>query len=116
MKTIRKRTLRVPTMTCESCERTISNTLGNIDGMESVKTRRPDSTVDISYDIRKTSLDDIKAALRETGHDSASGFIGRLWDGFIGFSERNGRDGMNSLPAGCCADPEAARKIRKGAE
>ena len=59
--------LNVTGMKCGGCETNVKNKLSSIDGILSVTASSQEKKVSVEYDAAKTSLDVIKAAIRETG-------------------------------------------------
>ena len=58
-------TLRVPDISCEHCERTITNALTPVDGVRSVHVDIPAKQVQVEYDEAKGDVDRMKAILSE---------------------------------------------------
>jgi copper chaperone len=58
-------TLNVPDISCEHCERTISNTLQPVDGVRSVSVDIPAKQVRVDYDEALVNVDQMKALLQE---------------------------------------------------
>jgi copper chaperone len=58
-------TLNVPDISCEHCERTITNTLQPVDGVRSVRVDIPARQVRVEYDEAQVSVDTMKALLQE---------------------------------------------------
>ena len=60
--------LEVHGMTCNGCENAIEKHVSALEGIATVKASHTDSTVLISYDASKCSLDAIKSKIDETGY------------------------------------------------
>ena len=60
-----KTTLSVPDISCEHCERTITEALTPLDGVREVKVDIPGKTVNVEYDDKKVSVDRFKSILQE---------------------------------------------------
>jgi copper chaperone CopZ len=65
---IKKESYLVEGMTCAGCERTVSNVIGNLDGVASSKADLKSSTVSVAYDPFKVSIDQIKSAVNSVGY------------------------------------------------
>jgi copper chaperone CopZ len=57
--------LNVPDISCEHCERTITNALTPISGVRSVNVDIPTRQVRVDYDESQVSLDQMKDVLQE---------------------------------------------------
>jgi copper chaperone len=57
--------LNVPDISCEHCERTITNALSPISGVHQVKVDIPGKQVRVDYDERQVSIDQMKGVLQE---------------------------------------------------
>jgi len=57
--------LNVPDISCEHCERTITNTLTPITGVRQVKVDIPNKQVRVDFDDSKVSVDQMKHLLQE---------------------------------------------------
>ncbi len=57
--------LNVPDISCEHCERTITNALTPISGVRTVNVDIPGKQVRIDYDEAKVSVDQMKDVLQE---------------------------------------------------
>ena len=60
-----KTTLTVPDISCEHCERTITNALSPVEGVRSVKVDIPSKKVQVEYDDAVVGVDRMKAVLQE---------------------------------------------------
>jgi copper chaperone len=57
--------LNVPDISCEHCERTITNTLTPIPGVRDVKVDIPNKQVRVDFEESKVSVDEMKDVLQE---------------------------------------------------
>ena len=57
--------LDVPDISCEHCERTITNTFTPITGVRQVKVDIPNKQVRVDFDDSKVSVDEVKDLLQE---------------------------------------------------
>jgi len=64
--------LHVPDISCEHCERTVTNALAPLPGVHGVSVEVPAKQVRVSYDPRLISLDRMKEVLRKEGYPVAS--------------------------------------------
>jgi len=69
-----KTTLSVPDISCEHCERTITEALTPLDGVSTVKVDIPGKTVNVEYDDQKVDVERFKNVLKEEDYpvESAS--------------------------------------------
>lgn len=67
-----KTTLSVPDITCEHCERTITQALTPLDGVREVKVDIPTKQVHVDYDETAISIDRFKTVLQEEEYPVAS--------------------------------------------
>ncbi len=69
-----KTTLNVPDISCEHCERTITEALTPLDGVRAVKVDIPGRTVNVDYDEQTVGVDRFKNVLQEEDYpvESAS--------------------------------------------
>jgi copper chaperone len=58
-------TLKVPDISCEHCERTITNTLQPVNGVRSVRVDIPARQVRVDYDESQVSVEKMKELLQE---------------------------------------------------
>ena len=67
-------TLSVPDISCEHCERTITEALTPLEGVSGVKVDIPGKTVNVEYDDQKIGVDRFKSVLQEEDYpvESAS--------------------------------------------
>lgn len=66
-----KTILSVPDISCEHCERTITETLSPVDGVKSVKVDIPAKAVTVDYDEATVSVDRFKELLKEEDYPVA---------------------------------------------
>lgn len=66
--------LNVPDISCEHCERTITNALAPVEGIRSVHVDIPERQVRVDYDEAQVSVDQMKDVLQEEDYpvESAS--------------------------------------------
>jgi copper chaperone len=57
--------LNVPDISCEHCERTITNALTPVEGIRSVRVDIPEKKVRVDYDEGQVSVDRMKEVLQE---------------------------------------------------
>ena len=69
MKTV---VLNVPDISCEHCERTITETLTPIDGVRSVNVDIPTKQVRVEFEDGTVDIDQMKEALQEEDYPVAS--------------------------------------------
>lgn len=69
-----KTTLSVPDISCEHCERTITEALTPLEGVRSVRVDIPQKQVQVDYDESHVTVDRFKAVLQEEEYpvDSAT--------------------------------------------
>ncbi|MEI3605718.1 copper chaperone CopZ [Pseudogracilibacillus sp. SE30717A] len=67
-----KITLQVQGMSCGHCVNSIEGSVGNLNGVKSVKVNLNAGTVDVEFDADTVSLDDIKNEIEEQGYDVAA--------------------------------------------
>ena len=65
-------TLSVPDISCEHCERTITQALTPLDGVRTVKVDIPAKQVSVDYDESAVDVDKFKAVLQEEDYPVAS--------------------------------------------
>lgn len=72
MKTV---TLNVPDISCEHCERTITEALSPVDGVRSVRVDIPGKQVRVEYDESALDVEQMKGILQEEDYpvESVSG-------------------------------------------
>lgn len=64
-----KITLQVQGMSCGHCVNSVEGSVGNLNGVKSVKVHLDNGTVDVEYDTNSTSLEEIKNEIEEQGYD-----------------------------------------------
>ncbi len=64
--------LKTTGMHCGSCAMLIDMTVGDLDGVDSVKTDYATGTTTVTYDSDTVALDDVVAAIRSAGYDAES--------------------------------------------
>lgn len=67
-----KVTLNVPDISCEHCERTITQALSPIEGVRSVRVDIPAKRVDVEYDEARIDVNQMKDILKEEEYPVAS--------------------------------------------
>ena len=67
-----KTTLSVPDISCEHCERTITQALTPLDGVREVKVDIPAKQVRVDYDEATVDVERFKAVLQEEEYPVAS--------------------------------------------
>lgn len=65
------KTLYVQGMSCGSCINSIEGSVGQLDGVESVKVHFQDGKVDVSFHTDKVKLKDITDVIEEQGYNVA---------------------------------------------
>ena len=60
--------MRVPSIACQGCARSITNALGRVSGVEKVEVDVAGKNVDVDYDDRKTNVNAIKERIEEAGY------------------------------------------------
>lgn len=70
-----KVTLGVPDISCEHCERTITNALSPVEGVRSVRVDIPAKRVEVDYDDARVDVSKMKEVLQEEEYpvESVSG-------------------------------------------
>jgi len=64
-------TLNVQGMSCGSCVNSIEGSVGQLDGVESVKVHFRDGKVDVTFNTDKVKLKAITDVIEEQGYDVA---------------------------------------------
>jgi copper chaperone len=62
---VAKTTLSVPDISCEHCERAITNALSPVEGVRSVKVDIPSKRVQVEYDDAVVDVNRMKAVLQD---------------------------------------------------
>jgi len=65
------KTLSVKGMSCGHCVSSIEGSVGELNGVETVKVHLQAGTVDVTFDGEKIDLKDITEAIEEHGYDVA---------------------------------------------
>ncbi|MBO1001304.1 copper chaperone CopZ [Pseudogracilibacillus auburnensis] len=65
-------TLQVQGMSCGHCVNSIEGSVGNLNGVKSVKVHLDNSTIDVEFDPKTVSLEEIKNEIEEQGYDVAA--------------------------------------------
>lgn len=65
-------TLNVQGMSCAHCVNSVESSVGNLNGVKSVKVHLDNNTVDVEFDSSTVSLEDIKNEIEEQGYDIAA--------------------------------------------
>ncbi len=68
MTTYQETSLTIPTMSCNHCVQTITETLTGLEGVSSVQVDLPTKKVHLSYDPATISLATLEARLAEQGY------------------------------------------------
>jgi copper chaperone CopZ len=69
---VKQVTLNVPDISCEHCERTITQVLTPVEGVRDVKVDVPSKQVHVQYDDGAVDVDRMKAILEEEDYPVAS--------------------------------------------
>lgn len=64
-------TLNVQGMSCGSCVNSIEGSVGQLDGVESVKVHFRDGKIDVTFDRNKVKLKAIAEVIEEQGYNVA---------------------------------------------
>lgn len=64
--------LQVQGRSCGSCVNSIEGSLGNLNGIKSVKVNLNNGTVDVEYDPNTVSLEEIKNKIEDQGYNVAA--------------------------------------------
>ena len=105
MQLIKKRTIKIDSMSCAGCETKITDDVLRLRGVVSVSVDYKAFKIYVSYDLLRINLKDIEEKLNELGYSASKGFIYKVRDGFVHFSEENERDNISAKPAACCSNP-----------
>ncbi|KKI62721.1 MULTISPECIES: copper ion binding protein [Staphylococcus] len=62
-------TLNVQGMTCGSCVNKVEGRVGKLTGVESVKIHLSEGAVDVKFNESIVELEEIKAAIKDTGYE-----------------------------------------------
>lgn len=66
-----KTTLNVSGMTCGHCEKAVKDAVSALDGVQKVDVSLQNGTVDVEFDVSKTSVAQMKEAIEDQGYDVA---------------------------------------------
>jgi len=61
-------TLTAPDISCGHCVQTVETSLGQVEGVSSVKASADTKQIDLEFDPSKVSLDQVTAVLAEAGY------------------------------------------------
>jgi copper chaperone len=64
-----KVTLNVQGMSCNHCVKAVEGSVGELNGVSSVKVNLKANTVDVEYNNQEVSLDKIKETIDDQGYD-----------------------------------------------
>ncbi|MFJ5757982.1 copper chaperone CopZ [Neobacillus sp. NPDC093182] len=64
-----KVTLNVQGMSCDHCVKAVEGSVGELNGVSSVKVNLKANTVDVEYNNHEVSLDKIKETIDDQGYD-----------------------------------------------
>lgn len=64
-----KVTLNVQGMSCDHCVKAVEGSVGELNGVNSVKVNLKANTVDVEYNNQEVSLDKIKETIDDQGYD-----------------------------------------------
>jgi copper chaperone len=64
-----KVTLNVQGMSCDHCVKAVEGSVGELNGVSSVKVNLKANTVDVEYNNQDVSLDKIKETIDDQGYD-----------------------------------------------
>ena len=64
-----KVTLNVQGMSCDHCVKAVEGSVGEINGVNSVKVDLKAKTVDVEFNTQEVSLDKIKETIDDQGYD-----------------------------------------------
>ena len=62
-------TLKVEGMSCAHCVNAVESSVGELQGVSSVKVDLENGKVDVNFDDSKTSLSEIQETIEEQGYD-----------------------------------------------
>lgn len=65
------KTLHVQGMSCGHCVNSIEGSVGELNGVETVKVHLQDGQVDVTFEPKKVDLKDITEVIEEQGYDVA---------------------------------------------
>ncbi|MFB3160505.1 copper chaperone CopZ [Neobacillus sp. 179-J 1A1 HS] len=64
-----KVTLNVQGMSCDHCVKAVEGSVGELNGVSTVKVNLKSNTVDVEYNNQEVSLDKIKETIDDQGYD-----------------------------------------------
>ncbi|HET7035996.1 MAG TPA: heavy-metal-associated domain-containing protein [Thermomicrobiaceae bacterium] len=64
--------LKVPDISCEHCERTVKQALGQVAGVTQVSVDIPDKEVTVDYDDQQVGIDRLRTVLAEEDYPVAA--------------------------------------------
>jgi copper chaperone len=64
-----KATLNVQGMSCDHCVKAVEGSVGELNGVSSVKVNLKSKTVDVEFNNQEVSLDKIKETIDDQGYD-----------------------------------------------
>lgn len=64
-----KEVLKVAGMSCMNCVKAVETSLGDLQGVSTVKVNLEQADVTVEFDTAKTSLDEIKETIEDQGYD-----------------------------------------------
>ncbi|MFB3165965.1 copper chaperone [Bacillus niacini] len=64
-----KVTLNVQGMSCDHCVKAVEGSVGELNGVSTVKVNLKANTVDVEYNNQEVSLDKIKETIDDQGYD-----------------------------------------------
>ncbi|TDL77156.1 copper chaperone CopZ [Rhodococcus qingshengii] len=64
-----KITLNVQGMSCDHCVKAVEGSVGELNGVSSVKVNLKANTVDVEYNNQEVTLDKIKETIDDQGYD-----------------------------------------------
>ena len=64
-----KVTLNVEGMSCRACVNKVEESVGQLNGVESVKVQIPEGKVDVTFNDSTINLADIKGVIQNTGYE-----------------------------------------------
>ena len=103
MTAMKTRTIAVDNISCAGCEKTISDLLADMDGIQEVRVDSQSGKVSVVYDLLKTDLEKIERKIGEAGYLIHENLFNRLKDTYIHFAETNERDNLTAPPMPCCS-------------
>lgn len=101
-----------PTMHCINCENKIKGNLRFEKGVKDIKAAAPDSIVTITFDKRKTNVDNIVKGFSKLGYTAAPASSTSCNSHSEGCCEKP--EGCCKKPEGCCEKPEGCCKKTEG--